>query len=228
MQGDCGTVFGGEICTWAKMQGDELIKFGASIPLAVAENAELEGEFVFPPVFFARISLPNEVKEKTGIDHLGVNWEVHGHPPGPFLTPHFDFHFYTPSRADVDAIDCSDITKPDIVPAGYSLPDMDIPELGLLVGLCVPQMGMHALADEEMNATDLFGGSMVIGYYARETIFIEPMIARDKLLARESFPLEIPGLTPLGEGLSWPAGFEAVYDDQADSYQFVYSMVSAD
>ncbi len=34
----------------------------------------------------------------------------------------------------------------------------------VLVGLCVPKMGMHALLDSEIDRTDMFRGSMVLGY----------------------------------------------------------------
>ena len=226
--GDCQSVFDGEICTWSKMLGDELVEFGATVPLATVENAELTGEFVFPPITLARISLPKEVTERTGVDHLGVNWEVHGHPPGPFLTPHFDFHFYMINGAEVEAIDCSDLSKPEALPVAYVLPDLEIPELGTLVGICVPQMGMHALDEAEINATELFGATMVVGYYARDIIFIEPMIARDKLLKREDFTLHIPSLSGRGTGIATPSGFKATYDEQAQAYQFKFSMTPAE
>lgn len=67
-----------------------------------------------------------------------------GHPPKPFETPHFDFHFYTISDSARRAIDCTDKLKPAALPAGYTMEDMTIPGIGLLVGTCVPRMGMHA------------------------------------------------------------------------------------
>jgi hypothetical protein len=224
VQGECGTVFEGEICTWSKMLGDELIAFGASVPVSSAENADMEGQFVFPPVFLARIPMPTEVTAQTGIDHLGINWEVAGHPPGPFFTPHFDYHFYTVSMDDVDAIDCSNTNKPENPPPGYALPDMELPGMGTLIGLCVPQMGMHALPKDEMEATDLFGASMVIGYYAQQSIFIEPMVARDLLLKRENFSLQIPDSSAPADSKAWPDSFESVYDAEADTYHLTFSL----
>ena len=224
VKGECQAIYESEVCTWAKMTGDELLKFGASVPLAFAENAPLDEEMVFPPLTLARIPVPEEVTERTGVDHLGINWEVHGHPPGPFLTPHFDFHFYTSSGAEIEAIDCSDLRKPDSVPTAYVLPDIAIPDMGTLIGLCVPHMGMHAITEGEMNATELFGASMVVGYYAREIIFFEPMIARNKLLERAGFSIEMPTLPDRGGDLSWPVSFKAVYDKEADAYQFIFTM----
>ncbi|MFT5139565.1 MAG: hypothetical protein ACI9H8_000932 [Lysobacterales bacterium] len=224
VKGECGTVFDGEICTWSKMLGDELVAFGASVSLSSAENADLEAEFIFPPTFAARLPMPEGVKSHTGIDHLGINWESHGHPPGPFFTPHFDFHFFTVSTDEVDAIDCSDVSKPETLPAGYALPDIELPGLGMLVGLCVPQMGMHALSEEEMAATDLFGASMVVGFYAQQPIFIEPMISRDLLMVRENFSLAIPDSSAPAGSAAWPDSFEATYDARADAYHMTFSL----
>lgn len=227
-QGACEHVFGGEVCTFSREHGPDLIEFGATVPLATVENAPLEGEMVFPPITLARIPLPESVRERTGIDHLGVNWEVHGHPPGPFMTPHFDFHFYTIDGEEVDAIDCTDTEKPDVLPDTYVLPDMQMPDGTTLVGVCVPAMGMHALAEPELNATSLFEASMVVGYYARNRVFIEPMIARDKLLQRADFSLTVPATGAMEPGQAWPSGFHARFDEAGNAWQLVFTMAPAE
>ncbi|MEJ2482895.1 MAG: hypothetical protein P8049_07220 [Gemmatimonadota bacterium] len=94
------------------------------------------------------IALPPEARESPGIDHLGVDWEARGHSPASYLVPHFDFHLCDLSEEGVEAIDCSDETKPGTLPATCTLPDIDIPDMGVLVGLCFPHVGMHALPDE--------------------------------------------------------------------------------
>lgn len=226
--GACEEVFGGEICTWSRERGNDLIEFGATVPLATVENAPLEGEMVFPPVTLARIPLPESVREQTGVNHLGINWETHGHPPGPFMTPHFDFHFYTVSSEQVDAIDCADTNKPAVLPETYVLPDMQMPDGTTLVGVCVPAMGMHALAEPELNATTLFEASMVVGYYARNLVFIEPMIARDKLLQRADFSLAVPITGEAKPGPAWPAGFNARFDEAGSAWQLVFTMGPAE
>jgi hypothetical protein len=209
------------------MIGDEVTEFGATIPLSTVENAPLEGEMEFPPVSLARIPVPSDVARATGINHLGVNWETHGHPPGPFLTPHFDFHFYTVSGEEVEAMDCADLSKPEAVPAAYVLPDLEIHGMGTLVGLCVPQMGMHAVPAADMEAEGLFSATMIVGYYGGDVIFVEPMVARDLLLSRENFDLEVPVVADAGPSVTWPAAFSAVYDEAAQAYQFTFSLPRA-
>ncbi|MDH3291306.1 MAG: hypothetical protein OEO20_10580 [Gemmatimonadota bacterium] len=183
---------------------------------------------VFPPPFVGVVALPDEVAKATGFDHLGMKWEPHGHPPALFLTPHFDFHFYAIDPDRVGAIDCADLSKPAAVPAAYTLPDLDIPGLGPLVGLCVPNMGMHAMVKAELERTELFGASMILGYYQQNLIFLEPMISRAKLLEAQSFTMDVPVVPGSGAKLKWPTSFEARYDKTARTYRFVFSRFPAE
>ncbi|MGD8698903.1 MAG: hypothetical protein PVJ43_06415 [Gemmatimonadales bacterium] len=223
IDGDCGTVYGGKVCTWATTSGDEVVEFGATVPIQAIEAAPADMEMVFPPVPVAVIPLPVEVAERTGFNHLTIDWEPHGHPPALFTVPHFDFHFYTVDPAAVSAVDCSDSSKPAQLPAGYALPDITIPGLGELVGLCVPAMGMHAMPAEEVDRTEPFDASMIVGYYGGNVIFLEPMIAREKLLKAEGFSMQVPKVTTAAANVRWPSSFEAVYDESTRAYRFTFS-----
>ncbi len=222
IEGDCGSLYDGEVCTWAALSGDQVVEFGATVPIRAIESAPLDLEMVFPPKPVAVIPLPEEVAEATGFNHLMINWEPHGHPPALFAVPHFDFHFYTVDPVVVAAMDCSDMSKPAQLPESYALPDITIPGLGELVGLCVPGMGMHAMPAEEIDQTEPFGASMLVGYYEGDAIFLEPMIARAKLLSAERFTMEIPTATTAADVL-WPSRFEAVYDESTRVYRFTFS-----
>lgn len=228
VQGECRQVFEGDVCTWGTMVGGDVTQFGATVSMASVENAPAHGEMVFPPPFVGVVPLPQEVASATGFNHLAVNWEPHGHPPALFLTPHFDFHFYTLDPARVQAIDCADLSKPSVVPAAYTLPDLDIPGLGQLVGLCVPTMGMHAMPAAELEETKPFGATMIVGYYGRNLIFLEPMIARAKLMEGKSFTMNIPAVQRPGANVTWPRGFEAKYDQASRTYRFVFSVSATD
>lgn len=222
--GACQTVFGGEVCTWGTLAGDRVVAFGATVPMATIENAPPGGEMVFPPRSLASIPLPAEVARVTGYDHLGVNWEPHGHPPALFLTPHFDFHFYTVDPARVAAIDCADQSKPAATPAGYALPDLEIPGMGTLVGLCVPGMGMHSMPAAEVAATEPFAGSLLVGYYQGSLLFLEPMLSEARLRERRSFSIPMPALPAADGRVRWPARFEAVYDSTARAYRLTFTL----
>lgn len=227
LTGACGTVFDAQVCTWGVVRDGKVAEFGATVPLAAIQNAPMEGEMVFPPRPAAVIPLPAEVVAATGFNHLGINWEMHGHPPALFLTPHFDFHFYTIDPTSVEAIDCTDSEKPTHIPASYSLPDLDIPGLGTLVGLCVPHMGMHGMPTDEVSETDPFGASMLIGYYGKDLVFLEPMISQAKLAEEHTFTMDVPALPSANAAVRWPAAFRAEYDTEKQTYRLVFSGLSS-
>jgi hypothetical protein len=144
------------------------------------------------------------------------------------MTPHFDFHFYAIPAAEREAIDCADTAKPAALPSGYGLPDIALPPemadmvgVSTLVGLCVPQMGMHGIVQAEIDRTDAFEGTMVVGYYQGTPIFIEPMISKAMLLRRASFDLPVPAVPGFAGAV--PTRFHAEYDAASASYRFVMS-----
>ena len=218
----CAAVLDSEVCTWVISEGGAPVELGATIPLALIEGVPTDVEMVWPPQELASIPMPALAREALGIERLGINWEAHGHPPATFLTRHFDFHFYSIDEADVRTIDCSDSSKPSETPASYTLPDIDVPGMGTFVGLCVPHMGMHAMPASEVDDTEPFGASMLIGYYSGEPIFFEPMISRDMLLERQSFTLDMPPVHDLPAGVRYPSGFRAEYVAGADEYRLVF------
>ena len=171
VQGACGDVFKAQMCTWAKVSGNTLVEAGALIPLASVENAPAEVPMVWPPVPETTIDMPDVVRRQTSLTQFAVDWEANGHPPATFMTPHFDFHFYTIGPDEVAAIDCKDESKPATLPAAYALPDIPLPPdmagmmgVPVLVGTCVPKMGMHAMVAAELERSEAFDGTMVIGY----------------------------------------------------------------
>jgi hypothetical protein len=138
------------------------------------------------------------------------------------MSPHFDFHFYTRSPAEIAAVDCSNREKPASLPSGYALPDIEIPGMGTLVGLCVPAMGMHAMPQADLDGTDPFRAAMLVGYYDRSVVALEPMVSRARLQEARSFVLDMPAVPNAGAVTAWPEAFEAVYDESARAYRFVF------
>jgi hypothetical protein len=220
VQGECRQVEGASVCTWGTMSGDRVVAFGATIPVKVAENAPADMPMVWPPKAEATIPFPAEVKAATGFDNMNVFWEPHGHPPGPYLTPHFDVHFNT---MDVSKIDCADSTKPAAIPAAFALPDVAIPQLGTLIGLCVPGMGMHSLLASELTGTALFEKTMIVGFYHKLPIFVEPMITKATLMGRKTFSIDLPAVPGTSPAEHYPTKFTAVYDSTAQAYKFTFS-----
>jgi hypothetical protein len=228
VKGNCADAFKAQLCTFAKMKGKTLVEAGAVVPMASIENAPAGQPMVWPPVAAATLDLPDGVRQQGGLTALTMYWEGDGHPPGAFMTPHFDFHFYTVASSEVAAIDCKDLSKPAALPAAFGLPDIPLPPdmakmMGVpaLIGLCVPQMGMHAVLATEIERKDAFSGTMVIGYYKGKPIFIEPMLAKAMLMKKESFDLPIPDVPGLAG--AHPTKFHAEYDAAQKAYRFTFS-----
>jgi len=224
----CTPALGTEVCTWVALEGGAVTELGATIPFALIEGVPTDVEMVWPPRELASVALPEEARQALGIDHLGINWEAYGHPPATFLTQHFDFHFYNISPAEVAAIECDDVSKPGSLPASYDLPDISVPEMGTFIGLCVPDMGMHAMPGHEVHATELFDATMMLGYYRGEPIFFEPMVSRELLLAKSDFELAVPAVTGLPAGVRYPRRLEAKYDAASQAYRLVFTGFDAE
>ena len=223
VDGACEDAYGANICTWARLDGDRIVELGATVPMASVQNAPAEQEMVWPPPDVANIPMPAVAQERLGIHYVKINWEAHGHPPGAYLTPHWDFHFYVIPRAEGDAMDCSNLTMPTELPVGYELPDVEIPGVGTLTGFCVEKMGMHSLLRAELEGEQPFSGTLVVGYYGGSPIFFEPMITRELLLRQQTFPLEFPEIPGVDPDVTLPTRFEARYDESASEYRFVFS-----
>ncbi len=195
VKGACADVFKAQLCTWAKTKGTKLVEAGAVVPLASIENAPANPPMVWPPAAAAVIDMPEPVRQQGGLTQLTMFWEAGGHPPGAYMTPHFDFHFYTVAASERAAMDCKDLS--------------------------VPQMGMHALLASEIERKDAMSGSMVIGYYKGKPIFIEPMLSKAMLMRKQSFDLAIPDVPGLSG--AHPTKFHAEYDAKQQAYRFTYS-----
>jgi hypothetical protein len=228
VQGECGAAFTGQVCTWARSKGDSVVEAGAVVPLASIEGAASDAQMAWPPVAEAKLKLPEAVQAQTGLTQLTIFWESMGHPPGQFMTPHFDFHFYVVPPGEELTYDCKDTTKPAALPASYTLPDQVLPPdmakmigVDTLIGICVPNMGMHALPTSVLERTEVFRGNIVVGYYGGKPIFIEPMLTRVMLLEKKSFDLPIPTIPGL-RGM-YPRVFHAEYDEKQQSYRFIFS-----
>jgi hypothetical protein len=220
---ECTAVEGADVCTWVVTQDGAPLELGATVPISIIDGVPSNPPMAWPPVPLARVALPADAREALGVDHLTINWEAHGHPPQTFMTGHFDFHFYNLTSDEVDRIDCQNLAKPLRIPAGYALPDIDVPGLGTLVGLCVPKMGMHAMPEADERRTDAFHASMIVGYYGGTPTFFEPMVSREMLLRREDLTLPMPAVDGLPVGVRYPTKFRMEYDAATAAYRLVFT-----
>lgn len=218
----CGSVFGAKVCTSYRTQAGKVTEFSMTVPLAAIEQGPATMTMVWPPKADVVVPLAPEVHKQTGFTFTNIYWNPHGHIPAAYEVPHFDFHFYFVPEEEVAGIDCKDTSKPRMIPAGYALHDEDIPQVGTLVGMCIPQMGMHAVPATDLDGKTHWEGSMLVGYYGGKPVFIEPMITSELLLRKHSFSLAIPKIAPTPQ-VRYPKRFNAVYHADTDAYDFIFS-----
>lgn len=226
--GSCADAEGAQLCSWASTQGEAMIETGVTLAMASVENAPADAPMAWPPATMAVVGMPAASLERGGLDHMTMYWEPLGHTPVTYQVPHFDFHFYFVPDARRREIDCADTSKPATLPEGYILPDEVLPPevaemigVDVLVGICVPEMGMHAVPAADAEATEPFEATMIVGYYGGEPIFVEPMISQTKLMRRQSFEIPVPAVAGL-EGRQ-PTAFRADYVDAEDTYRFTWA-----
>ena len=226
VEGPRSALFGAEIDSWAKLDADgRVVEAGVTLPLAVLENAPAD-HHRDTPAADVRIDFPAVVQDTTFLDHAGFFWEAHGHfPDQRYGVPHWDFHFFSVSAGEADAIDCRDLSQaaPEAVAPGW-LPA--VPPGAPAIDFCVPAMGFHSLPASEFQASgeilaDPFDIVMIAGYYAGSYVFVEPMVTQAAMLRRESFGLPMP-VPPAIEGGTYPTTFEAIYDPVIDAYHLVF------
>jgi hypothetical protein len=170
------------------------------------QGHEMMTEYLLP--------LPEQAKTFTPYRVVELDWTPMGHePPGIYDHPHFDFHFYTITEAERNAIDASDPrfeekaanTPPaDYVPQGYILP----------APVAIPRMGAHWIdpTSPELNGAT-FTTTFIMGSWDGKMIFTEPMITRAFLRSQPNFTGAIaqsakyvtPGYRPTQYSIRWDA-----------------------
>ncbi|MGB8029182.1 MAG: hypothetical protein WCF30_05900 [Terracidiphilus sp.] len=220
--GPCNPVFGAKVCTSYRTHSGKVTEFSMTVPVAAIEQAPASMSMVWPPKADVVVPFAAEVHEQTGFTFTNIYWNAEGHPPAVYMVPHFDFHFFFVPEEEVQGIDCKDTSKPQIIPAGYALRDVDIPQIGTLVGMCVPEMGMHAVPATDLDGNTHWKGSMLVGYYGGKPKFIEPMITRELLLRKHSFSLPVPKIEPTPH-VRYPKRFNAIYHPENETYDFTFS-----
>jgi hypothetical protein len=171
------------------------------------------------PADMAETVVPLPVQGPPPFDHVTVDWNPMGHEPaGVYDLPHFDFHFYLMTQAQLEKITSSGegmmmmYQSPDTaeVPAGFA---------GMPNANGVPRMGWHWLdpASPELNG-GTFTCTFIHGFYAGHLNFFEPMITKAFLESKAPLAKSFsrPALYP--KAGYYPDGYSVSYDAATDEY----------
>jgi hypothetical protein len=188
------------------------IEFGIALSEAALTNlptAQMMYEYLLP--------LP--ATNPTQIELVELDWNTMGHPPPQIYTvPHFDFHFYSITQAERDAIDPAD---PDFQTRADNHPSAEFTAPGYVpdpVG--IPHMGKHWTdpASPEFNGQP-FTRTFIYGSWDGVPTFLEPMVTNEFLLTHPADTVSIPVASrhdPLGY---YPDRYHVSWDAEAGEWR---------
>jgi hypothetical protein len=148
----------------------------------------------------------------TPFNHVGMGWNPHGHEPEIFYgKPHFDFHFYMMTPAEVAAIPPYEVDSlkfknwpaPAYFPPNY-----------FNAGGGVPQMGAHwvDVTSGEFNGQE-FTQTFIYGSFDGKVTFYEPMITLNFLKSNSNFERNIPQPAKVQKSGYYPTKLRVVKHD---------------
>lgn len=205
----------GHAWTYVKTNEDQVpTSIGVQFEASCLDNLPTEG--LLPSEF--TLELPSEINVPP-YDHVTMDWNAHGHPPMMvYDLPHFDFHFYFMNEAERDHIspfDSIEFRKPldpkNLAPLYLETPDG------------VPRMGAHIidLMSTEIAGTGTFTHTFIYGKYDGELNFLEPMVTKAHLDAKQDIIKEIRQPEQWMEQGYYPLNYQIEYNETNDLYSLL-------
>ena len=204
--------------------GQRAVEIGVALDEGAMQGLPMDGG-----MYMYDLRLP--AKSPAPYTFVQLDWNAHGHPPmGVYTEPHFDFHFYTISKAERDAIVPSDpafAAKANNLPPEASRPAFYVPLVppgGQPVEAAVPMMGVHwfDVRSPEFNG-GAFTRTFIYGSWNGQFTFYEPMITRAYLLSKPDAVSPISPLPQVQEPGQYPTAYRVSYDAQAREYRIALS-----
>jgi hypothetical protein len=155
-----------------------------------------------------------------------LNWNPDGHEPeGIYGLPHFDYHFYTITIEERNAIDPKDprwAEQANNLPAPAFIPERYVPAAPPIPGItpadiAVPRMGVHWMdvASPELQPGNVFAETFIYGTWDGRLIFAEPMITRAFLETKPDYRRELP---TAAQGYN-PGAYRIYWDVKSREYR---------
>lgn len=228
--GTAVTLGGGKVRTYVVLDA----KNGqAPLEVGVAIDERVLGTL---PANMRMLHLPLPARGPAPYNFVMFDWNPIGHEPNTVYTlPHFDFHFYTTSEADVMAI----VPGLTFAADANALPS-DVPPFYIVPGppalVAVPNMGVHWLdvRSPELQNLPGFGGpalwkefttTFIYGSWKGKFTFLEPMVTTAYLRSRPdtlisiATPNNAARVAAFNEAGWYPSAYRVVYDAQAKEYR---------
>lgn len=207
---------------------------GVALSEAAMTNLPMTPNAPSPSAAMLQLALPADAPV-TGYNHIMVDWNPVGHEPDHVYTlPHFDFHFYNLTPAQVMTIMPTDpqyATKAAAFPAAAMVP-AGYQAASTLAGItpgaaAVPMMGLHWLdvASPELQpppAGKTFTETFIYGSWDGKFIFLEPMITKaylESLKNTTGMSRAIGTSAQVATAGYYPSSYSIRYDAAAKEYR---------
>lgn len=207
---------------------------GVALSEAALTNLPMIPNAPSPSAVMLQLALPTDAPV-TGYNHVMLDWNPAGHEPDHVYThPHFDFHFYNITPAQVMAMMPNDpqwaakasaLPATQFVPTGYAA-------ASVLAGIpaaqaAVPMMGLHWLdvSSPELQpppAGKQFTETFIYGSYDGKFIFLEPMITKaylESLKTTNGMSRNIGTPAQVATAGYYPTTYSIRYDASAKEYR---------
>ena len=220
------------------------LEVGVALSEGALENLPAPVESSDPMANMHMFLLDLPAQNPTPYRFVQFDWNPKGHEPeGVYTLPHFDFHFYTVSRAVRESIMPSD---PQFATKAASLPPAEYRPPFYVDGATaaqvppaaatVPMMGLHWLDVRSPELQKLTGHpeawqpftkTFLYGSWDGQYIFDEPMITRAYIAAKKaaSDPAVRDEIVPVSTAQRYspagyyPSAYRIAWDAQAKEYR---------
>jgi hypothetical protein len=235
--GPAQSIGNGDVRTYVNVRGGEPVEIGVALSETALDNLPMpapqhaghaEGASAHEHVNMVAYSLelPAEAA-RTPYRFVELDWNPGGHePPGIYDIPHFDFHFYTITPAERDAIDPADPLfqkkTENVPPAGFIASNYVAPMM-----TAVPKMGLHWIdpASPELNGQK-FTRTFIYGSWDGKATFWEPMITREFILSRPDFQTHVMQPERVATPGYYPQGYTVRWNEQTKEYRIALTELS--
>jgi hypothetical protein len=195
------------------------------------------------------LDLPTEYTAP--FNFVELNWNPAGHEPAGVYEgmPHFDFHFYTITKAERESIVPSDpqfAVKANNVPSAEYVPPFNValgPPGAPPAAVAVPMMGVHWVDARSPELQALLGNpegykpftsTFIHGSWDGRFTFWEPMITRAHILEKKAttdpsvrdqiIPLPIPARYQVPG--YYPGAYRITWDAEAREYRIALTQLA--
>ena len=210
--GPTTSMLGGTARTWVEVVNGKPAAIGVEMSEEVLQDLPDEMGMFF-------LQLPGQA-HATGIKTVMVDWNPMGHEPeGVYNVPHFDFHFFKITEAQVKQI------GPGIDEGAYKLVERGVFPSIYTFGpepFAVPNMGVHwvDVTSPEFSPAG-FSKTFIYGSLGDRVHFFEPMITVDyfkSLAPNASVKTPIPSLLKYEEPGYYPESYTIKHNAMNGTY----------